>query len=193
MTIVDFFVAGDPVPQGSVRAFTPKRGGRPILTSDNRGLKGWRNRIATEAQRASDSMTSGPVMVEAHFRLVRPKSRPRRDQWPDRKPDVDKLLRAVLDGLTGILIEDDNQVCSAVAFKTYATPGEQPGARIVLRPLWAEEAGDPHGTAIRLMEYARRASQTLEEGTGDGDGETTEIASGIRAVPALQVSGHATG
>ena len=29
--------------------------------------------------------------------------------WPDVKPDIDKLARAVLDGITGIVIRDDAQ------------------------------------------------------------------------------------
>mgnify|MGYP001558892919 CR=1 FL=1 len=122
MSTVSFFVAGVPVPQGSMRAFMPKGGHFPVVTADNKGMLPWRQRIATEAQRAMEGRAPFlvPVSVAAQFHLPRPKSRPKRDLFPDRKPDVDKLARAVLDSLTGIVFRDDAQVCSLFVVKHYA-------------------------------------------------------------------------
>lgn len=159
MTLIDFFVAGEPQSQAGMRAVQTKKGAR-LISSGSAGLRYWRERVASEAQRAAEYLEAGPVLVSAHFLMPRPKSRPQRERWPDRQPDIDKLARAVLDSITNTLVEDDKQVCGAVLFKTYAEAGAQPGVRIILRPLWPQEAGDPYGAALVLSDYARRASQT---------------------------------
>ena len=38
------------------------------------------------------------------------------------KPDIDKLVRAILDSLKGILINDDSQVTELQAYKSYGSP-----------------------------------------------------------------------
>ena len=47
---------------------------------------------------------------------------------PDRAPDLDKLVRAALDALTGIVFGDDGQVCELYAHKLY---GDGPGSLVV--------------------------------------------------------------
>lgn len=161
MTVIDFFVAGEPMSQGGMRAVPTKKGAR-LISSGSTGLRYWRERVASEAQRAATSLEAGPVMVVACFFMPRPKSRPQKDRWPDRQPDIDKLARAVLDSVTNTLVEDDKQVCGALLFKTYAEAGQQPGVRVVMRPLWADEAAFPYATAVALLDYTRGRSQTLE-------------------------------
>lgn len=58
--------------------------------------------------------------MRARFALPRPRSRPKRDHWPDRRPDLDKLGRALLDALTGIVFLDDAQVVALDPTKEYA-------------------------------------------------------------------------
>jgi Holliday junction resolvase RusA-like endonuclease len=48
-------------------------------------------------------------------------------QEPSVAPDLDKLIRAVLDGLTAIAYRDDGQVTSITASKTY---GERIGVSV---------------------------------------------------------------
>ena len=66
-------------------------------------------------------------------------------------PDLDKITRALLDGLNGIAYADDKQVIGLVATKGYASPLERPGvdARVV-----AIEDGDEFAgwTLGRLIE-----------------------------------------
>jgi crossover junction endodeoxyribonuclease RusA len=79
---------------------------------------------------------SGPLAVTIHFTLPKPKSAPkRRRTYPDRKPDIDKLMRSTLDALTASgLIEDDARIISIAAGKFYPNEDsmgmESPGARI---------------------------------------------------------------
>lgn len=62
------------------------------------------------------------MMVE--FRLAYPKSSIRKYQFGwlphTKQPDVDKLLRMILDAMTGIVWGDDSQVAFATINKTYA-------------------------------------------------------------------------
>jgi crossover junction endodeoxyribonuclease RusA len=55
--------------------------------------------------------------------------------WPSVKPDADKLLRAVGDALTGVLIEDDARVVNIAGSKRYCVGDEPPGAIITIIPL----------------------------------------------------------
>lgn len=75
-------------------------------------------------------MIDGPVSMQLTFRLTAPKSV--RREHPTVRPDLDKLVRAVLDALTGLAYKDDSQVVSIQASKTYWV---DPGLRGVVQPL----------------------------------------------------------
>ena len=117
--VVRFTVYGTPVPQGSSKAFVVK--GRAIVTSDNKQLRPWRAEVAHAAREAWEGRAplDEPVAVFAFFTLARPASRPKRDKYPDRKPDLDKLIRGLLDGLTGPLLKDDARVVRLICDKVY--------------------------------------------------------------------------
>ena len=150
-SVHSFRVLGNPVPQGSMRAFLVK--GRPILTSTSKNLKEWRNLIAYQANSyltesvgwgpSSDRLVGFypylyPVTVSAKFYFARPKSHLKKSggltksapKFKQSKPDVDKLARAVLDALTGVFFEDDSQVVLLKVAKEYAEPGVGPGVEI---------------------------------------------------------------
>lgn len=61
------------------------------------------------------------VRITVEFHLARPKSAKKR-AYPTVKPDADKLVRGVLDGLTGVCFEDDAQVVRIEATKVYGMP-----------------------------------------------------------------------
>lgn len=135
---LEFDVVGLPTPQGSKRAFV--RNGRANLVEvAGAALKDWRTTVtarAVEAARADEWDTvDGPVEVEVYFRLPRPKSRPD-DVWHAVRPDVDKLVRAVLDALSSArLWRDDSQVAYLRVWKRYETTGDPTGASIALREI----------------------------------------------------------
>lgn len=52
---------------------------------------------------------SGPLRLTARFILIPPKKYVR--DFPDVRPDLDNYLKALKDGLVGIIYEDDSQVC----------------------------------------------------------------------------------
>lgn len=136
---LSFFVAGNPVPKGSFRAFN--NGGRPVITNNNPKTKDWELRIAHEAQAVIDEnwiqqAISLPVCVTVDFYMDRPKSLKKSVEHNIKRPDLDKLARAALDGITGILINDDSQVVELRATKNYAGEKEsRPGAWITIETL----------------------------------------------------------
>lgn len=120
-TVLVFTAYGLPVPQGSTRAFVVK--GRAVTTSASTGLMPWRDTIASAARSAmaldGTALLDGPLFVAATFTLPRPASRPQRDRYPDRRPDLDKLARGLLDGLTGPVFRDDACVVALRCEKRY--------------------------------------------------------------------------
>lgn len=131
---VKFTVAGAAVPKGSMRAFGFKRGDGSVgafVTSDNKSLKGWETNVRSAAQQqCQGQFFDGAVRLAVVFFLPRPKSLPLKVKHHTKKPDLDKLARAVKDALKGVLWQDDSQVVDLVARKAYATT--QPHARIVV-------------------------------------------------------------
>jgi Holliday junction resolvase RusA-like endonuclease len=123
-----FQVFGDPVPQGSKRAFVVKN--RAVVVDDNKAtLRSWRTAVvdAARAELNGDAPDLGPVRITLMFFLRQPK-RPKA-AVPITKPDADKLARAVLDGMTDAgVFRDDSQVTTLTVRKRYTT--EAPHVRV---------------------------------------------------------------
>lgn len=121
---LSFYVDGRPAPQGS-KKYMGHRGGKPILLESSKSLKEWREKIAWHARQARNNVAhrgvveNWPVGVQLDFYFRRPKSAPRFRRSPIVRPDVDKLTRAVLDALTGVVFKDDSQVVGLHATKSY--------------------------------------------------------------------------
>lgn len=137
--VTEFWVTGTPKPQGSKRAFQHPSTKRIVLTeAAGAPLKDWRYEVKTTAvlQMAGRSMIVAPtaVMLSVEFVLPRPVSLPKTKATPaaTKKPDTDKLLRAVCDSLTGVVYADDSQVIDIRGRKRTAELGESPGAKIAV-------------------------------------------------------------
>lgn len=114
---------GTPVPKGSTRAFIPKGWTRPIVTADNTKTKPWQETIKQAALEARGGRPpiDGPVALFVRFFVPRPKTAPRRVTEPAKKPDLDKLIRALKDALTSAgAYHDDAQVTRVLATKDFA-------------------------------------------------------------------------
>lgn len=122
-------VPGVPAPQGSK---APWGGEANVRTRPWRAAVSW---AALEAMREGGcQLLAGPVRVFVEFRFARPRShygrgrnadvlRPSAPRLVARTPDLDKLVRAVADALSGIVYRDDAQVAELRAVKLYGTPG----------------------------------------------------------------------
>jgi Holliday junction resolvase RusA-like endonuclease len=130
-------VYGIPAPQGS-KSFKGMRGGHAIMIESSKKVKPWREAVKWAALEAGGRIT-GPVEVEMYFTLPKPKSAPKtRVTFPDRKPDLSKLVRCTEDALTDAgTWEDDSRVVRTTSMKVF--PGEHPmslkvpGAVILIR------------------------------------------------------------
>jgi Holliday junction resolvase RusA-like endonuclease len=131
---IAFHVDGTPAPQGSKRAYMPRGGSRAVVVDDNaKPLRAWRQAVTHAAREARGNRPPmlGPVRVDITFYLSRPVSHYRtgkrsqelRDsapRIPANGPDLDKLVRGVLDALTAAgVFEDDRQVQALGAGKRF--------------------------------------------------------------------------
>lgn len=129
--LVAFVVAGLPVAQGS-KTVVKAGGYHRAVESNDRNLRPWRAAVAAAALEAMDlaDPVTGPLIVTLDFRAPRPRSHygtgrnagTVRAGAPNARttaPDIDKLSRAVLDALAGIVYVDDSQVVELHAHKRY--------------------------------------------------------------------------
>lgn len=143
------FVPGKPAPQGSKDFMGFRKGnGTAILKESSDAVGPWRERIALKAQQAM--LDAGlpliaskyPVSTSLTFVMPRPASAPKTKTPPAvKRPDVDKLERAVNDALTDVVMADDSQVTQTDRRKVIAEIGQQPGVHIrISSPAWGDEA-----------------------------------------------------
>ena len=125
-----FIVYGEAIPKGSTRAFVVN--GKAITTNANKRTKDWQTLVSMAAQeKKPDKPIGGAVDILLNFYLPRPKSvSEKKRPLPIVKPDLDKLLRCLLDALTGIYFLDDAQVCDIKTSKRY---GETPRVEIFVQ------------------------------------------------------------
>lgn len=143
MAEISFFVAGQPVPGGSKKAFVNSRTGRVNLVDDSgRRGKDWRADVRAAAQEVyKGPLLDGPLAVAFVFVQRRPaghygtgrnrgKLKANAPPYPIGKPDVTKLIRSTEDALKGILWTDDSRIVVQFGEKNY---GDNPGARITIK------------------------------------------------------------
>lgn len=113
--MIDIFVEGRPIPQGS-----PGFRGRQAYQKPE--VKAWREQIRAALADAGIEMrprgTAVPVILQ--FSVPRTSTA---------TPDIDKLARSVLDALTGIVYQDDSQVTYLSVVKHQGNPN---GVRIII-------------------------------------------------------------
>jgi Holliday junction resolvase RusA-like endonuclease len=151
--VFDITVAGTPVPQGSLTPMISRSTGRVMVINKDARLATWRNSIVAAAIEAQPEQAvtrgltfplGGPIAADVEFTMPRPQNhygtgknagrvKASAPIFPARMPDIDKLLRAILDALTVAQVwADDGQVVTCIARKRY---GEQPGVRISVAPI----------------------------------------------------------
>jgi Holliday junction resolvase RusA-like endonuclease len=132
MKLINAFVPGKPIPQGSVNIYGHR------IVSVKPELRRWRDTIrAALLARHPGEPLDGPITLSLAFRL----EPPQRPRWPlpAVKPDLDKLTRAVFDSLSTTktqrgVITDDARIVELTAAKAYH---QTPGVMIIIT-----QAGD---------------------------------------------------
>ena len=129
--VVAFTVHGLPKPQGS--KVVRRHGDREWTQESSKALPDWRRAVAG---RAGDAMEGRPVLDQAlaldvRFYMPRPKGhygsgrnahrlKDSAPIVPRTMPDLDKLVRAVCDAMTGVVWRSDADVVTIRAWKRYA-------------------------------------------------------------------------
>lgn len=132
MSMVYFFVPGKV--QGKARPrFSSKSG--TVYTPGR--TKSYERQIAEayEAQHGPCFEGSVMVVIEAVFPIPKSWTRAKKAEamagkLPPGKPDIDNILKVVLDGLNGIAYEDDKQVVLTQCKKVYADINSLPGLNV---------------------------------------------------------------
>ena len=124
--VIHFTVEGTPRPQGSKRHV-----GNGIMVESSRHVKDWRAFARLKATQAMHSIERIekpiPVAVTATFYFDRPKKhfhsngklRLDAPEFHTSRPDGEKLMRALLDAMTGICFQDDSQCALQRIVKKY--------------------------------------------------------------------------
>lgn len=95
------------------------RGKRIVLCPADKRLPAWESNVRRRTKEVCfDHPVSGDAWdISLTFFLKRPKTVKRR--FPTTKPDLDKLVRGVLDPLSKVIYKDDSQVVSLSATRKY--------------------------------------------------------------------------
>lgn len=125
---------GEPQPQGSKTVGTAKSG-RRFVREDNPETGPWRQAVASAALAAMNGrqLRPGPLRMRVVLVFARPaghfgtgrntgRLKPSAPLYCRTRPDLDKLLRALGDALTGIVFRDDAQIVDVHAEKHYGEP-----------------------------------------------------------------------
>jgi len=145
-----FFVAGMPEPAGSPQIIRIGKEKKAAIAWQ-KGPK-WTRAVARALQDAIPAeerpLISGPVAMTLRFYVPRPANP--KFEVPATPPDMDKLERATLDGLTfrdhnqkrrPLLIEDDARVVEKHTYLYYAGRVIPPGVEITVWPAGEGDTG----------------------------------------------------
>ena len=113
---VSFRVYGVPVPQGSKNVYRGR-----LVEAQGKKLKDWREAVKKAAEdNYQRELIEGPVELQVIFYITKPKTVKR--EFPTVPADLDKLIRAIGDALSGRVYKDDSQIISITADKRYGDP-----------------------------------------------------------------------
>ena len=119
--MIEFTIPGQPKPQGRPRFF---RRGKFVGTYDPKDSASYKDKVAHYARLTGMKPSTVAVKVGMKFIFQRPQALMRKSS-PEgllpcpKRPDMDNLMKAVMDGLIAIAWIDDSQIVNAVVQKLY--------------------------------------------------------------------------
>ena len=119
--MIAFTVYGEPVSKARARTVRLKNGKSVSYTPDK--TVSWEDavRLAAIAHRPG-RLLNGPLAIEATFYRLKPPSKPKKNQYPDTKPDLDNLCKSVTDALEGLIYTNDSRIVDKILRKRYGDP-----------------------------------------------------------------------
>lgn len=136
MNEISFFVPGEPRGKGRPR-FNKATG----VTYTDSETKAYEGKIAACYRKAAQGFRFPAdkflaVEITAYLPIPKSTSKAKAEAMaagsvlPSRKPDIDNIIKAVLDGLNGVAYADDARVVGVVGRKRY---GAVPGVAVIIR------------------------------------------------------------
>jgi Holliday junction resolvase RusA-like endonuclease len=146
----ELFIHGRPAPGGSKSAFRDKKGGKVILAPASKYTKAWRDTVVytwVQSEYYREIPLEGPVSMIIVFFMLRSKShygtgrnagvlKKSAPLYPDKRPDLTKLIRSTEDALTNYAYKDDSQIVVRTASKVY---GPEQGCKIIIEEMTEKE------------------------------------------------------
>lgn len=134
---LEFRAYGRPASKGSFQAF-----GNGGFRPEDRELAYWEDSVREAAAKAHGKRPPlvGALLFEATFYLRRPMTH-HAHEYSAETPDLDKLERAVYDGITkSHAWRDDKQAARNITEKRYVTAAEAEGVKVRLSVIEARES-----------------------------------------------------
>ena len=139
MRKIEFFVPGAPI--GKERPRAARRGAGVVMFTPEKtaGYEALVAAAASNAMRAeAGPLFTGPLEAVLEMRIPIPASWSKAHkaaalagtELPTSKPDIDNVVKAILDACNGVVFLDDAQVVMLAATKAFS---DEPGVRVVIR------------------------------------------------------------
>lgn len=121
--MISFMVEGKI--QGKARARTVSKCGRTWSYTPKSTME-FENRVRLVATlHKPDELLDGAIRLKCMFCFKRPKSIKRDVVYKDKKPDIDNCLKAVIDGMEGIIYTNDSRIAIIHTWKYYTDKTER--------------------------------------------------------------------
>ena len=136
-TPLTFFIPGRPIGKGRPRFV---RAGDSVLTYTPKTTRTYEDMVAMIFRSKKKDMFKGyiSISVTAYFPIPKSASKALKSKMlsgellPDKKPDLDNIIKTVLDGLNGVAFLDDKAVIKIAGSKRYST---EPGVAVMIQTI----------------------------------------------------------
>lgn len=137
--MIRFTIPGEPQGKGRARIGRIAGHARMFTPAKTLAYEGLVAQMAQQAM-AGAALLAGPVVMEADILFTVPRSASRKVRAdslaglmrPTKKPDTDNVIKALCDGMNGVVWRDDVQVVELRVSKRFA---EVPGVVVSVAPL----------------------------------------------------------
>jgi len=132
-------VRGEPIAQPRPRVVNIGGRARAISAPRKHPVNDWKRRIMVAlATQFDGEPLDGPLTLDCTFLMPRPKRLYRKKDpsskvWHISRPDLDNIIKAVKDALTGIVWRDDSQICELNIRKWHHEKEGHPAAILEVR------------------------------------------------------------
>jgi Holliday junction resolvase RusA-like endonuclease len=151
---VELLLHAEPIAQGRPR-FSSHAGF--VRAYDPKKSRDWKSFVSDHATRAMreqgfEKPLDGPLRVRARFAFSLPKSQwrkktPREASYHIKRPDLDNLLKGVLDACEGVVFHRDAEISRVVMDKITVAQGEGPYVAVLFETLGDFSADSKSGSS----------------------------------------------